>query len=163
MDDPQTPGVSDPAPEHGFERQMSGFRDFYQFLAPTRVVAGRDLIGGIGFEFAKEGAGRVLIVTDEVIHGTGLIDRVRAGLEDGGLDVAGVYDSVPPDDSGLKPWWSQAEAENWAQAGRGLDPRGGRRLGDGHRQKAANVIFVHGGEPRVSGRATSGFRGPTTE
>src|SRR6266511_6003822 len=80
---------------HG--RQMSGFKDFYQFLAPTRVVAGRGLIEGVGFEFAKEGAKRVAIVTDEVIRGTGLIEAVAAGVEDGGLEVATIFDGVPPD------------------------------------------------------------------
>ena len=44
--------------------QMSGFKDFFQFIAPTRVVAGRNLIEGLGFEFSKEGAKRVMIVTD---------------------------------------------------------------------------------------------------
>ena len=34
------------------------FKDFYQFAIPTRVVAGRGMIEGTGFEFAKEGAGR---------------------------------------------------------------------------------------------------------
>src|SRR5437016_3670990 len=63
--------------------QLSGFKDFYQFVAPTRVVAGRGLIEGLGFEFAKEGAKRVLIITDEVIRGTGLIERVEAGVGDG--------------------------------------------------------------------------------
>jgi alcohol dehydrogenase YqhD (iron-dependent ADH family) len=80
---------------HG--RQMSGFKDFYQFVAPTRVVAGRGLIEGLGFEFSKEGAKRVAIVTDEVIRATGLIDKVEAGIADGGLEVAAVYDGVPPD------------------------------------------------------------------
>src|SRR5207245_5981837 len=77
--------------------QMSGFKDFYQFLAPARVVAGRGLIEGLGFEFSKEGAKRVLIVTDEVIRGTGLIDKAEAGVTDGGLEVAGVFDGVPQD------------------------------------------------------------------
>src|SRR3954447_17714681 len=80
---------------HG--RQMSGFKDFYQFLAPTRVVAGRGLMEGIGFEFSKEGAKRVAIITDEVIRGTGLIDAVVSGVEDGGLEVATIFDGVPPD------------------------------------------------------------------
>ena len=55
---------------------MAGFKDFYQFTAPTRVIAGRDLLGSAGFEFAKEGARRVLLVTDSMIRATGLVDRV---------------------------------------------------------------------------------------
>ena len=94
---------------------MSGFKDFYQFLAPTRVVAGRDLIGGIGFEFAKEGAGRVLIVTDEVIHGTGLIDQVRAGLEDGGAWTSR-GSMTPCRPTRIRPWWSRRPSTGASRA-----------------------------------------------
>ena len=73
------------------------FKDFYQFAAPTRVVCGRGLIESAGFEFAKQGAGRVLVVTDEVIRGTGLVERVEGGVAQGGLEVAGVFDDVPQD------------------------------------------------------------------
>ena len=83
--------------EFADDRQMAGFKDFYQFSAPTRVIAGRDLLAGAGFEFAKEGARRVLLVTDEVIRATGLLDRVAEGLTDGGLAVAAIYDAVPQD------------------------------------------------------------------
>ena len=78
-------------------RQMAGFKPFYQFAAPTRVIAGEGLIDSAGFEFMKENASRPLIVTDRVIRDTGLIDRVSAGVEDGGLEVAGVFDEVPQD------------------------------------------------------------------
>ena len=54
---------------------MTGFKDFYQYASTTRVIAGRDLLSSTGFEFQKEGAARVFIVTDEVIRGTGLVDR----------------------------------------------------------------------------------------
>ena len=82
--------------------QFEGFKAFYQFASPTRVIAGRELIEGVGFEFAKEGAGRVMLVTDEVIRATGLTDRVEAGLADGGLELAAVFDAVPQDsDTGV--------------------------------------------------------------
>ncbi|HVS28669.1 MAG TPA: iron-containing alcohol dehydrogenase, partial [Solirubrobacteraceae bacterium] len=105
------------APSEAEARQMSGFKDFYQFLAPTRVVAGRGLIDGIGFEFSKEGAQRVLVVTDEVIRGTGLIDRVEEGIEDGGLELAGVFDEVLPDsDTGVVESCAAAASEHGADA-----------------------------------------------
>ena len=59
------------------------FKDFYQFASPTRVVSGRELIGSAGFEFAKEGAERVMLVTDQVIRGTGLVEKVEGGAGDG--------------------------------------------------------------------------------
>ncbi|MGH2799945.1 MAG: hypothetical protein ACRDM0_20285, partial [Thermoleophilaceae bacterium] len=63
-------------------------KDFYQYASPTRVIAGRDLLGSTGFEVQKEGARRVFLVTDRVIRGTGLVERVEAGIVDGGLEVA---------------------------------------------------------------------------
>jgi alcohol dehydrogenase len=124
--------------------KMAGFKDFYQFLAPTRVVAGKGMIGGIGFEFAKEGAKRVLVVTDEVIRGTGLIEQVEAGLTDGGLELAGVYDQVPQDSSAdVVKRCAERGKEHGANAFLAV---GGGSVMD--TSKAANVIFVNGGEPR---------------
>lgn len=120
------------------------FKDFWQFVAPTRVVAGRGLLEGTGFEFAKEGAARVLIVTDEVVRGTGLVDRVAGGVRDGGLEVAGVYDGVPPDsDSAVVKGCAQAGREHGADSFLAV---GGGSVMD--TAKAANVVFTHGGEPR---------------
>jgi alcohol dehydrogenase class IV len=122
----------------------SAFKDFYQFVAPTRVVAGRDLIGGVGFEFAKEGAGRVLVVTDETIRGTGLVDRVEEGVRDGGLEVAGVFDAVPQDSD-------SAVVVACAEAGRAAGADAFLAVGGGSvmdTAKASDVIFTHGGEPR---------------
>ena len=52
-------------------RQMGGFKDFYQYVWQTRVVAGRGLLDSVGFEFMKEGAQRVFVVTDAVIRDSG--------------------------------------------------------------------------------------------
>ena len=69
----------------------TAFPDYYQFAHPTRVVAGRGMIEGVGFEFMKEGAHRPLIVTDAGVRETGLVDKVEAGVTGGGLEVAGVF------------------------------------------------------------------------
>ena len=118
------------------------FKDFYQFASPTRVVVGRDLIGGAGFEFAKEGATRVLLVTDRVIRETGLVERVEAGVRDGGLEVAGVFDDVPQD-SDTRVVARCAEQANEEGADSFLAVGGGSVIDT---TKAANVIAVHGGE-----------------
>ena len=127
---------------HG--RQMSGFKDFYQFIAPTRVIAGRGLVEGLGFELSKEGARRVAIVTDQVIRATGLIDKVEAGIADGGLEVAAIYDGVPPDSDSAAVVAAAAQARA-AGADAFLAVGGGSVMDTA---KAANVIFTHGGEPR---------------
>ena len=125
-------------------RQMAGFKPFYQFAAPTRVIAGEGLIDSAGFEFMKENASRPLIVTDRVIRDTGLIDRVSAGVEDGGLEVAGVFDEVPQD-SDTEVVERVAAAAKDAGADSFLAVGGGSVMDTA---KAANVIFTHGGTVR---------------
>jgi alcohol dehydrogenase class IV len=125
-------------------RQMAGFKPFYQFISPTRVIAGHDLIGGVGFEFAKEGAKRPLIVTDEGLRATGLVDRVENGVVDGGLEVAGIFDEVPQDsDAGVVTRVAEMAHEMGADS---ILAVGGGSVMD--TAKVANVIFVHGGSPR---------------
>ena len=124
--------------------QFSGFKPFYQFACPTRVIAGVDLIESTGFEFAKEGAERPLIVTDGVIRETGLVDAVSAGVADGDLEVAGVFDAVPQD-SDTEIVASCAEAAKEAGADSFLAVGGGSVMDTA---KAANVLFTHGGTVR---------------
>ncbi len=122
-------------------RQFSGFKDYYQFAHPTRVVAGRGMIAGAGFEFMKDGAKRPLIVTDEVIRGTGLIDRVSDGVADGGLEVAGMFDDVPQDSS-TATVAACADAARAAGADSFLAVGGGSVMDTA---KVANAVFSHGG------------------
>jgi alcohol dehydrogenase class IV len=125
-------------------RQMAGFKPFYQFAAPTRVIAGHELIESAGFEFTKEGARRALVVTDEVIRGTGLVDRVADGLSDGGVEVAGIFDRVPQD-SDTEAAASCAAQAREAGADSLMAVGGGSVIDTG---KAANVVFTHGGAVR---------------
>jgi alcohol dehydrogenase class IV len=125
-------------------RRMAGFKDFYQFAAPTRVISGRDLLGSTGFEFQKEGARRALIVTDEVIRATGLVERVEAGVADGGLDVAGVFDGVPQDSS-TEVVDRCAAAAKEAGADSFLAVGGGSVMDTA---KVADAVFTHGGSAR---------------
>ncbi len=130
--------------ESADDRQMAGFKDFYQFMAPTRVIAGRDLLGSVGFEFAKEGARRPLLVTDGVIRATGLAERVADGVTDGGLEVAAVFDAVPQDsDSAVVATIAELAAQSGADSFLAL---GGGSVMDS--AKVANVLFTHGGEAR---------------
>ena len=119
-------------------------RDFYQHVAPTRVIAGRDQLGSTGFEFAKEGAGRVYVVTEEGDRGTGLVERVEAGLRDGGLEVAGVFDSVPQDSS-TDVVDRCAAAAREAGADSFLAVGGGSVMDT---TKVADAVFTHGGSAR---------------
>lgn len=122
-------------------RQMSGFKDFYQAVNETRVIAGRDLLSSTGFEMSKEGAHRVFVVTDEVIRETGLVDRVTAGVTDGGLEVAGIFDGVPQDSS-TDVCDRCAEEAKAAGADAFLAVGGGSVMDTA---KIADSVFTHGG------------------
>ena len=117
------------------------FKDYFQFAHPTRIVGGRGMIDSLGFEFAKDGAKRPLLVTDEVIRGTGLIEKAEAGLADGGLESAGIFDQVPQD-SGTDVVEACARAAGEAGADSLVAVGGGSVMDTA---KVANAIYVHGG------------------
>jgi alcohol dehydrogenase class IV len=127
-------------------RQMAGFKDFYQAANATRVIAGRDLLASTGFELSKEGSHRVFLVTDQTIRGTGLVDRVIAGVEDGGVEVAGVFDEVPQDSS-TDVCDACAEAARAAGADSFLAVGGGSVMDTA---KVADALFTHGGSAEDS-------------
>ena len=119
-------------------------KDFFQYASPTRVIAGRDLLESTGFEFKKEGARRVFVVTDPVVRGTGLVERVEAGVADGGLEVAGVFDDVPQDSS-------TAVVERCAAAAKEAGADSFLAVGGGSvmdTAKVADALFIHGGTAR---------------
>jgi alcohol dehydrogenase class IV len=111
-------------------RQMAGFKDFFQAVQQTRVVAG-----------SRPATTRVFVVTDAVIRGTGLIEKVEAGVADGGLEVAGVFDDVPQDSS-------TAVCERCAEEAKAAGADSFLAVGGGSvmdTAKVANVVFSHGG------------------
>jgi alcohol dehydrogenase class IV len=123
---------------------LRGFKDFYQYASTTRIIAGRELLDSTGFEFKKEGARRVFVVTDEVIRATGLVERVEAGVADGGLEVAGVFDQVPQDSStDVVERCAAAAKEAGADS---LLAVGGGSVMD--TAKVAAALFTHGGSAR---------------
>jgi alcohol dehydrogenase class IV len=117
------------------------FKDFYQAAGTTRIIAGRDLLESTGFEFHKEGARRIFLVTDEVIRGTGLVEKVESGITDGGLEVAGIFDGVPQDSS-THVVESCAAAAKEAGADSFLAVGGGSVMDTA---KVADAVFTHGG------------------
>ena len=121
--------------------QMAGYKDFYQYVEQTRVIVGRDLLSSAGFEFMKEGAQRVFVVTDAVVRGTGLVEKVEAGLVDGGLELAGVFDDVPQDSSTDVVARCAAAAQE-AGADSFLAIGGGSVMDTA---KIADAVFSHGG------------------
>jgi alcohol dehydrogenase class IV len=123
---------------------LEGFKDFYQYASATRVISGRDLLSSTGFEFHKEGARRVFLLTDKVIRTTGLVEKVEAGITDGGLELAAIFDDIPQDSS-TSVCDRAAEAAKEAGADSFLALGGGSVMDTA---KVVDAIFTHGGSAR---------------
>jgi alcohol dehydrogenase class IV len=86
----------------------------------------------------------VFVVTDAVVRGTGLVERVEAGIAEGGVDLAGVFDDVPQDSS-TEVVERCAAAAKEAGADSFLAVGGGSVMDTA---KVADAIFTHGGSAR---------------
>jgi alcohol dehydrogenase len=73
--------------------------NYYEFFCPVKLVVGVRALENIPFELGALGASRPLVVTDRGVAGAGLVDKLRTILSTGGLEIAAVYDEVPPDSS----------------------------------------------------------------
>ena len=73
--------------------------NYYEFFCPVKLIVGARALENIPFELGALGAQRPLVVTDRGVAGAGLVDKLRAILATGGLEIAAVYDEVPPDSS----------------------------------------------------------------
>ena len=137
---------------------LRGFKDFYQYASPTRVIAGRDLLESTGFEFMKEGAERVL-------------DRHRRGdprHRPGRPGRGGRHRRRPRGGrrvrrraAGLVHRRRGALRRGGQGGGRGLLPRRGRRLGDGHRQGGRRRVHPRRQRARAGGLLPDAAREPT--
>ncbi|MGE5589585.1 MAG: iron-containing alcohol dehydrogenase [Bacillota bacterium] len=70
--------------------------DTFQFSLPTTIIGGSGVAREAGQELAKLGVRRVFCVTDGVIRRAGLVEPVLAGLAEGGVELAGLFDEVRP-------------------------------------------------------------------
>jgi alcohol dehydrogenase len=66
----------------------------FEFLLPTRIVFGNDVINEIGNE-AKRFGRRAFLVTDKGVLSTGYIDKIQKVLQEAQIDVA-VFSNVEP-------------------------------------------------------------------
>ncbi len=72
---------------------------YYEFFCPVKLIVGARALENIPFELASLGASRPLLVTDRGVAAAGLVDKLKEILSTGGLEIAAVYDEVPPDSS----------------------------------------------------------------
>jgi alcohol dehydrogenase len=72
---------------------------YYEFFCPVKLVVGARALENISFELGALGASRPMVVTDRGVAGAGLVDSLREILAVGGVEIAAVYQDVPPDSS----------------------------------------------------------------
>jgi alcohol dehydrogenase len=71
----------------------------YEFYCPVKLIVGTRALENIPFELGALGARRPLVVTDRGVAAAGLVGMLRDILSAGGLEIAAIYDEVPPDSS----------------------------------------------------------------
>lgn len=76
---------------------MSG--SYYEFFCPVKLIVGAKALEHIPFELGALGASRPMVVTDRGVRGAGLLDTLLGVFAGTGVDVAAVFDDVPPDSS----------------------------------------------------------------
>jgi alcohol dehydrogenase class IV len=70
--------------------------EYFEFCLPTKLVYGIGILGNIGDSVKVFGKRKAIVVTDQVLVKTGLIDTVKAGFEGSQITIASTFDKVPP-------------------------------------------------------------------
>ena len=116
--------------------------DYFEFSLPTRVLYGIGVIDQLRDAVAPYGRRRALLVTDAVLVQAGLAERVKAGFRQTAIEIAGVYDQVPPNST-------IRTVEDCAALGRAQNCDLIIGLGGGSvldTAKVANILIVKGGQ-----------------
>jgi alcohol dehydrogenase len=72
---------------------------FYEFFCPVKIIVSLAALEHAPYELATRGAARALLVTDEGIRKAGLLKQVETVFEESQVEIAAVFDQVPPDSS----------------------------------------------------------------
>ncbi|MBI3097604.1 MAG: iron-containing alcohol dehydrogenase [Planctomycetes bacterium] len=120
---------------------MISFPEFFDFCLPTRVVAQVGAVSNVGTEARALGITRAFLLTDAVLVKLGIAEQVLAPLREAGVEIAGVFDSIPPN-SETKVVERAAEAAR-AGGADGLVACGGGSVMD--TAKAVGIVLSRGG------------------
>ena len=72
---------------------------YYEFIIPTKILAGRKALSNLAYELDQLGSSRPLLITDKGVAAAGLVDKVIASLADGDRGLGPIFDEVPVDSS----------------------------------------------------------------
>ena len=72
---------------------------YFEFLTPTKVIAGDDAIFKLPFELEQAKANKPIVLTDKGIVGAGILSNVKLAFEEYKLEMPTVFDDIPPETS----------------------------------------------------------------
>ncbi len=70
--------------------------EYFEFTLPTKLVYGVGILGNIEDAVKVFGKRKALVVTDEILVETGLVEKVATGFKGSQIKIAGTFDKVPP-------------------------------------------------------------------
>jgi alcohol dehydrogenase class IV len=118
-------------------------RETWTFHSAGQLLFGRNAVNQLGEIASRLGVKRILIATDPILVKTGLVDRVRAPLDEGRIPVE-IF-------AGGEPEPSFRAAETCVAAARRFQPEAILGLGGGSNLDLAKItatVLAHGGSPR---------------
>ncbi|MDJ0783039.1 MAG: iron-containing alcohol dehydrogenase [Desulfosarcinaceae bacterium] len=70
--------------------------EYFEFTLPTKLIYGIGILGNIADSVKAFGKRSAIVVTDEVLVNTGLVEKVTAGFAGSQIKIACTFDKVPP-------------------------------------------------------------------
>ncbi len=70
--------------------------EYFEFSLPTKLIYGIGIIGNIGDSVKPFGKRKAILVTDEVLVKSGLVDKIKSGFKKTVVEIACTFDKVPP-------------------------------------------------------------------
>lgn len=116
--------------------------EYFEFSIPTKVVYGIGIIHAIESHVKRFGNRKAILVTDKVLVAAGLVEKVKNGFASTGIEIACIYDNVPPN-STLKAVEECAALARENSCNMLIAVGGGSVIDTA---KVANLMIVKGGD-----------------
>ena len=116
--------------------------EYFEFWSPTKVVYGIGVVSALSGPLARFGKRRALLVTDGILLKAGPVDKAKAGFADTQVEIAAIFDKVPPN-STTDAVTACAEAAKEHGCDMIVAVGGGSVIDTA---KVANLLAVKGGE-----------------
>lgn len=115
---------------------------FFQYSCPTKIIFNSGISKDFGIELSSLGLSKALVITDAMLVKLGLVQPIIEGIKGAGVDIAGVFDAVPPNSEleTIKHCFEKASGSGVD----GLIAIGGGSVID--TAKGVDILLTHGGD-----------------